>query len=74
MIKPEFWSDEKLAKLSRDARLVFIGCWVTSDDYGVTKGHPQWLKNQIFPYDDIELSVFITWLTELEKDGMIIPF
>ncbi len=27
MIKPEFWSDEKLAGVSFEARLVFIGLW-----------------------------------------------
>jgi predicted nucleic acid-binding protein len=47
MIKPEFWDDEKLATVSRDARLLFVGLWSNSDDYGVVKGHPAWLKNRI---------------------------
>ena len=51
IIKPEFWSDEKLAKLSLQARLLYIGLWNTSDDAGTTQGHPLWLKSQIFPYD-----------------------
>ncbi len=74
MIKPEFWSDEKLSKISRDARLTFIGMWNLSDDYGVSKGHPAWLKNNIFPYDDIKLSDFQKWLKELEAICTIIPF
>ena len=51
ILKPEFWSDEKLALVPREARLTFAGLWTCSDDYGVTKGHPAWLKAQIFPYD-----------------------
>jgi len=39
ILKPEFWSDEKLALVPREARLTFAGLWTCSDDYGVTKGH-----------------------------------
>ena len=73
-IKPEFWDDEKLASISRDARLTFIGMWNHSDDYAVVKGNSLWLKNKIFPYDEIKPSVFKDWLNELEKIGCIIPY
>jgi hypothetical protein len=73
-IKPEFWSDEKLASISRDARLTFIGLWTASDDYGVVKGHPVWLKAQVFPYDEITTGTFQRWITELETVGVIVPF
>ena len=75
LIRPEFWNDEKLARLSRDARLTFIGLWTASDDYGVAKGHHCWLKSQIFPYDeDIKLSDFGKWINELLDIGAIAPF
>jgi hypothetical protein len=75
ILKPEFWSDEKLAKVPREARLTFAGLWTCSDDYGVTKGHPAWLKAQIFPYDiDLTLAEFQKWLADLEMVGVIIPF
>lgn len=74
MIKPEFWSDEKLALLSLQARLTYIGLWNLSDDYGVVKGHPSWLKNSIYPYDDMRLGQFEAWLSELERIGRIVPF
>lgn len=74
MVKPEFWDDEKLAKVSRDARLLFIGLWSNSDDYGVVKGHPAWLKNRIFPYDEIPLATFDGWLAELAAIRVILPF
>lgn len=73
-IKPEFWDDEKLASISRDARLLFVGLWNQSDDYGVVKGHPSWLKNKIFPYDDIRPTDFQRWLAELEAIKAILPF
>jgi hypothetical protein len=75
MIKPEFWDDEKLAtNTSRDARLTYIALWSHADDFGVVKGHPAWLRNKIFPYDDIELPQFRQWLEELESVHCILPF
>lgn len=74
LIRPEFFTDEKLAKLSRDSRLTFIGMWICSDDYGVVKGHPKFLKSQIFSYDPIKDSTFLGWLKELEKIRAILPF
>jgi len=73
-IKPEFWSDEKLSLVSRDARLTFIAIWNQSDDYGSVKGHPAWLKNTIYPYDEIKLSEFQKWLLELEKISALLPY
>lgn len=75
MIKPEFWDDQKLATISRDARLVYIALWNFSDDYGVVKGHPVWLKTRIFPYDEaMSLAAFTVWLKELEKSQRILRF
>jgi len=73
-IKPEFWDDEKVTRVSLQARLTFVGMWNQSDDYAVVKGHPLWLKNKIFPYDDIKLAQFGEWLAELERQRFIIPF
>lgn len=55
VIKPEFWSDEKLGQISILARLVFIGLWNLSDDYGVVKGSVIWIKGQLFPYDEVDV-------------------
>lgn len=73
-IKPEFWDDEKLAKLSRDIRLLFIGTWKCADDFGVCKGNPFWMRSQIFPYDDIPIATFSEWMSELEQGGFLVPF
>lgn len=74
MIKPEFWDDEKLSQISRDARLTYIGLWNHSDDYGVVKGAATWLYSRIYPYDGGILTEFKKWLQELERIHRIIPF
>ena len=75
VIKPEFWSDEKLARVSRESRLTFAGLWTTSDDYGVTKGSAAWIKSQVYPYDeDISSADVQRWLDDLERHGFIKHF
>lgn len=74
MIKPEFWDDEKLSAISRDARLTFIGLWTHSDDEGVVKGNLRWLRNSIFPYDNIKLETFQKWVEEILSLKVIMPF
>jgi hypothetical protein len=73
MIRPEFFDDEKLSRLSRDSRLTFVGLWTLSDDYGIVKAHPTWLKNHIFPYDDLSISEFQSWLDSLIRERMLVP-
>ena len=74
VIKPEFWSDEKLARLSLPARLLYIGLWNTCDDVGRSRGHPLWLKSQIFPYDDLSAGQIEEWLSDLVNLRRIFPY
>jgi hypothetical protein len=74
-IKPEFFDDEKLATCSRDARLTFVGILSQSDDYGVSKGAPAWLRARIFPYDDdVTNTEMCAWIDELERIGVVRRF
>jgi hypothetical protein len=68
-IKPEFWDDRKLARLaSRDARLLYIGLWNLADEWQRLNGDPQWIKGQVFPYDDdIDADQVSKLLAELEN-------
>ena len=70
-IKPAFWDDSKIAKLSRDARLLYIGMWSFCDDIGVVIGESIWLKSKVFPYYQIQIQQFEKWVTELVKNGFI---
>jgi hypothetical protein len=52
-VKPEFWTDRKMARsLSREARLFYIALWNQADEHGRLQGDPRFLKGQCFPYDD----------------------
>lgn len=52
MLDPDFWTDSKMAKASRDERLLFIGFFSNADDEGRIMANPAYLKSVIFPYDD----------------------
>jgi len=74
-IKPQFWIDEKLGELPRDARLLYIGLWNLSDDQGVFEWRPARIKAQLFPYDqDISGKDIGEWLDKLETAGKIKKF
>jgi len=73
-IKPQFWVDEDLARLPRDARLLYIALWNVADDGGVFEYRPERLKAQLFPYDTIPLEELCSWLDGLESLGKFIRF
>lgn len=64
-IKPEFWHSQSNARLSRNARLFFIGLWNLADDEGRCIGNPTWLAGQIFPYDEDSKQITEDSLSEL---------
>jgi hypothetical protein len=71
-IKPEFWDDRKLAKrTSRDARLLYIALWNLADEHCRLNGDPQWIKGQVFSYDDdIDATVIAKLLEELAAPAL----
>lgn len=71
-IKPEFWHDEKLAGVSRDARLLFIGLWNFADDNGRLGGSARVIRGLLFPFDDdIDIS---HCLDELQNVGVVFRY
>ena len=73
-IKPKFWDDIKIGRISRDARLLYIGMWTFCDDLGVIIAEPIWLKSKIFPYDQIQIQQFEKICSELLRNGFISLF
>lgn len=74
-IKPDFWTDEKIGKMKRDERLLFIGLWNLADDQGVLKSNAAYIKGQLFSYDEELRTVTVNaWLEALEKALMLVPF
>jgi hypothetical protein len=74
-IKPQFWLDENLGTISRDARLLYIGLWNLADDTGIFQWRPMQIKAQIFPYDtDITSDDISRWLENLTDTGDVEQF
>lgn len=74
MIKPEFWSSETLMRVSRDARLTFIGIWNFCDDYGFCLNSCRSLIGDLYPYDDtVTESKLMGWVAELVEAKLLIP-
>lgn len=70
-IKPEFWASESVGRLSRDARLLFIGLWNFADDYGRGRGAFAVIASSLFPYDDDARESVESWFMQLHKEGMV---
>lgn len=75
-VKPEFFIDRKLArKLSRDARLLYIGLWTQADEHARLNGDPRLIKGNLLPYeDDIDLAAIERLLGELEDGGFAVRY
>lgn len=74
-IKPTFWTSQTLARVSRDARLVFAGLFNEADDEGRLPDSPKRLAGAVFPFDD---DVTAEWmsdrLTELASVGALVRY
>jgi uncharacterized phage protein (TIGR02220 family) len=70
-IKPEFWESESLGRVSREARLLFIGLFSCCDDSGRTRASSRLLASRLYPYDEDAGRFLERWLAELEAQGCI---
>lgn len=68
MIDPEFFLDEDLSKASPEARLLYIGTWGLADDNNATfPDRPDWIKAQVFPYENVDTRRLLDELSMLGK-------
>ena len=51
-IKPEFFTSERVARLSSDAKITFVGIWCQADDYGVARADARIIKGAVWPLAD----------------------
>ena len=72
MIKPEFWTDEKILELDPIARLLFIGIWNFADDEGIIQDSVKGLKVKIFPADDIKVELIEDYLNSIVELKLIL--
>lgn len=74
-VKPEFWEDELLGVMPRDARLLFIATFNMADDEGILRWTPSYIKAQAFMYDDDLTPGDVGKLMQCLADtGLIFPF
>ena len=69
-IKPEFWSDEKLATVSEASLLVAIGLLNIADDEGYFNANPKLIDAFIFPLRESSMSTHGA-INELSSIGYI---
>lgn len=68
-VKPDFWTSEDVAAVSRNARLLFIGLLNFADDEGNGSASSKGLKMKVFPGDaDVTPAKIETWLRELDLE------
>lgn len=70
-VKPTFWGDEKIAQVSRDARLLMLGIISLQDDEGRFLGSPSAIQGYVFPNDELPPAKVKRWLSELDDIGLI---
>lgn len=70
-LKPSFWGDEKVARLSRDERLTFIGLVSMADDDGRFLASPSAVAGFIFPNDELPPIRVRKWLETLNTVGLL---
>jgi hypothetical protein len=74
-LKPEYWGDMKMARVSRDARLLYLALWNQSDEWARCHGDTRWIKGHCLPYDDdLNLKAIDRLLDELERIDRILRY
>lgn len=53
LIRPAFFSDERMARTSIPTRLVYIGLWTLCDDAGYFERRPAEIAVALFPYERV---------------------
>lgn len=73
-LKPEFFEDEKVCAISRDARLVTIGLITCADDRGRMHYKPLAILGDIFPEEAVALAKLKAWLSEIVEIGLALIY
>lgn len=73
-IKPEIWQHEKIGRVTRDERLLFVGLLTMVDDEGRLREMPHAIRGHIFPYDRVSDRQLEKWLGGLERARLIVRY
>lgn len=70
-VKPEAWQDERIAGLSRDARLLWVVLVTMADDEGRFRVVPSLILAHGYLYDKDAPKKLDGWLSELGSSGLV---
>lgn len=70
-VRPEFFTDEDLADLAPEVRLLFVGLWCLADWEGRLEDRPRRIKRQLFPSDAFDIEA---GLEDLVRIGSIVRY
>lgn len=71
-LKNAFWGDDKVCRLSRDARLTLAGLITKmADDEGRFIASPVAVSGSLFPHDDLPPAKVKKWLAEIAGEGIV---
>lgn len=73
-LKPEMWADEKIGRLTRDERLLFVGLITMADDEGRLRAMPSAILGHVFPYDQDAAKRLEKWLGALETMSLVLRY
>ncbi len=73
-LKPEFFEDEKVCAISRDARLVTIGLITLADDRGRLRHQPLAIVGDLFPEEAVSVRQLNGWMAEIIEIGLAIAY
>lgn len=74
-VKPEFWEDEVLGLLPRDARLLFVATFNMADDEGLLRWTPAYVKASAFMYDDdLTVNDVGKLMQHITDAGLLFPY
>lgn len=68
ILKPGFFTNELLAELPFEGRLLFAGLWTLADRDGRLEDRPKRIKAALFPWDEVDVDAL---LAALELKGFI---
>ena len=73
-VKPDIWGDDKTGMLGPRGQLLFIGLISIADDEGYLRGHPAYIKGQIWPYHDLSSEEVQMFLDELQENELVLQY
>jgi len=73
-IKPSFWGDDAVNRLSWDARLLLIGIISLADDDGRFIASQSSICGYIFPHEDVSPGRFKKLMNEVTGTGIVLLY